>query len=119
MEICPAIFGFLPISDETRAFGKSFGMWGYLFLSGSYLVVYFGTILIVSFIICFEEVFIRRGVYSVALLFSILVGFGLWVGSLSVFFVSRYTVSLIFCYMVVLFFIKTAKRRLRKEHLDC
>ena len=113
-EICPAVFGFRPVSNDTFAFGKSFGMWGHLFLSGSYIVVYFGTIFLAGFAICFEEIFIRRGLYSVALLFSILVGFGFWTGSISVFFVSRYSVLLIFCYMIMLFFLKTTKKRFVK-----
>jgi len=113
--ICYAAYGFNPIVNGTLAFGIGFGMWGGLFLSGSYLVVYFGTILLVGIVLCFEEVFLRKGIYSVALLFSIVLGFEFWGGSASMFLLSRYFVLLLVCYLSMLFILKNTQRRLRKK----
>lgn len=100
--ITNSVMGFVPYSDETVGFGITFGMWGQLFLSRSYLVVFLGTILLVATIICFEEVFLRKGLRSIALLFAILLGFQFW-GSASMFVLSRFTAITLICYFTAVY----------------
>lgn len=100
--ITNSVMGFVPYSDETVGFGITFGMWGQLFLSRSYLVVFGGTILLVAILICFEEVFLRKGLRSVALLFAILLGFQFW-GSASMFVLSRFAAITLVCYFTVVY----------------
>ena len=113
--ICNSVMGFIALSGDGLAFGITYGMWGQLFLSKSYLVVYFGTILLVGIIICFEEVFMRKGLYSVALLVAILLGFQFW-GSASMFILSRFTVLSLICYLTALYVLKKIRKiSLRKR----
>lgn len=104
-----SVFGFIVPSPEGTAFGIGYGMWGQLFLSGSYLVVYFGTILLVGIVICLEEVFIRKGFYSIALLVSIILCKRFW-GSASMFYLSRFAVLLLICYLTTLYILKKMRR---------
>ncbi len=104
-----SFLGFNPQGGGGLAFGIGYGMWGQLFLSKSYLVVYFGTTLLAGIIICLEEVFMRKGLYSVALLVSILLGVRFW-GSASMFILSRFAVLLLVCYLTVLYFLKKMRK---------
>ena len=108
-EISYTVMGFIPFSSDKLGFGFTYGMWGGLFLSKSYLVVYLGTAFLVGIVICFEEVFFRKGLNSVALLFSILLSFQFW-GSATMFILSRFAVLLLLCYFPVLYVIKRMRR---------
>jgi len=110
--ICYSVMGFIPLTSDGFAFGIAYGMWGQLFLSKSYLVVYFGTILLVGIIICMEEAFMRKGLYSVALLISILLGMQFW-GTPAMFFLARVFVLALICYFTGLYFLKKM-RKMRK-----
>ena len=113
--ICNSVMDFIPFSGDGLGFGITYGMWGQLFLSKSYLVVYFGTVLLVGIIICIEEIFLRKGLYSVALLVAILLGFQFW-GSASMFLLSRFTVLLLICYLTALYVLKKIRKTtLRKK----
>lgn len=116
-DICDSVYGFSPVRNDTLAFGIAFGMWGQLFLSGSYLIVYFGTIFLVGIVICFEELFIRRGIYSAALLFAIIIGIEFW-NNASMFHLSREIVLLFFCYFMMLFILKSISKSFRKVRLN-
>lgn len=111
--ICYSVKGFNPITSGGLAFGITYGMWGQLFLSKSYLAVYLGTVLLVGIIICLEEVFLRKGLHSVALLVSILLGIQFW-GTASMFILSRFVVMLLICYLTSLYFLKKIRRASRK-----
>jgi hypothetical protein len=104
-----SVFGFIVPSGGGIAFGVTCGMWGGLFLSKSYFVVYLGTAFLVGIVICFEEVFLRKGVYSIALLISIVVSFQFW-GGATMFFLSRFAVLLLICYLTTLYFLKKMRK---------
>lgn len=103
--ICYSVMGFITPSGDGLAFGITYGIWGQLFLSKSYLIVYLGTVLLTGIIICCEKIFMRKGLYSVALLVSILLSFQFW-GSASMFLLSRFIVLLLICYLTVLYVLK-------------
>lgn len=100
-----SILGFIPFTDNLVGTGIAFGMWGQLFLSHSYLLVYFGTLLLVGIIICFEEVFFRIGLRSGALLFSMLLAIQFW-GSPSAFSLVRFIYLLLVCYLIAAYVVK-------------
>jgi hypothetical protein len=107
--ISNSVMGFVPRTTGGLAFGISYGMWGQLYLSKSYLIVYLGTALLVGITICVEEIFIRKGFSSVALLISILLGFQFW-GSASIFQLSRFIILSLVCYLTMLYILKKIKK---------
>lgn len=108
-----SVYGFIPKVNEDLVFGITYGMWGMLFLSRSYVVVYFGTIFYLGIIIIFEEIFIRKSMHSTALVFATVFGYQVWETANS-YLLSRYIVALLFCYLFMLFFLKSMRTRLRR-----
>lgn len=107
--ICNSVMGFVPFAGDGLGFGITYGMWGQLFLSKSYLVVYLGTAFLVGIVIFLEEVFLRKGLYSVALFISIFLSFQFW-ESASMFLLSRFTVTSLICYLTVLYVLKKIRK---------
>ena len=104
-----SVFGFIVPEGEGIAFGLTYGMWGRLFLSKSYFVVYIGTVFLVGILICFEEIFLRKGLYSVALMFSIIICFQFW-GGVTLLRLSRFLVLLLICYFTALYVLKKMRK---------
>lgn len=90
------VVGFNPSTGNNLAFGFSYGIFAFLYLSGSLMIVYSGVTLIMIFIMMVEEIFLRHGNRSHALLFSILLCFELW-HSPSTYTVVRYLAVLLLC----------------------
>ena len=103
-----SVTGFIPLKTNTLAYGTSYGMWGQLFLSKNYFVVFSGTFIYVFISICIEEVFIRKGQLSAALIVSILLNYQFW-GSASLFQLSRFASIALGCYWVILYLNKKYK----------
>lgn len=106
-----SILGFVPYVDDTLAFGVALGMWGQLFLSRNYILVFLGTFLTIMVMLWVEELFLRKGLPAAAIAFSVILSFQVWGGS-SLFVVSRFIAMLFLCYVFVLL----AERKLRKAH---
>jgi hypothetical protein len=104
------VFGFHPATTETLAFGISFGMWGQLYLSGSYWVVYLGTALYTGIIIFVEQIYHRKGVSSAALFFAVLLSFQLWC-VVGMNYLSRFAVLMCMCVTFMSFLTGTTKPR--------
>lgn len=114
-EICLSVYGFNPKITKKLAFGTSYGLWGQMFLGKNYYSVFIGTFLITAVIILFEELFVRRGIRSAALFFSILLGFELW-DSPRIFTLSRYVILLFLCYFVMRVILKGIDKQYYKTH---
>lgn len=95
-----SVFGFLPAADDLLAFGVVFGLWGGLALSGSYTVVFWGTIMSCLIVMFVEELFIRKKAYSVACFLSVYLCMFIW-GGVYLFFLVRIGVSILLCYVIV------------------
>lgn len=73
-----AVFGFLPNSSSDTAFGMSFSLFGILMLSGSFLMVFGGSMLQILFVMYVEEVFWRLNAPAMAFFFAGFLGMAVW-----------------------------------------
>jgi hypothetical protein len=72
------VFGFIPESSGSVAFGLGFGLWGMFATSGSTLIVFLGSAVVMFFLVGIEHLFARYGQAGAGFMVSSLVGFRLW-----------------------------------------
>jgi len=73
-----SIFGFIPNTTEDTAFGMSYSLFGMLMLSGSFLMVFGGSMLGIFFVMCVEELFWRENAAALAFFFAGYLGMAVW-----------------------------------------
>ena len=67
-----------PQTMEYQKFGFSFGLWGTLYTSGSYFVIFLGSMLYSLISIGTELLFIRKNLKPMALFFAIFMCLHIW-----------------------------------------
>ncbi len=95
-----SVFGFVPFTSDTHAFGIGFGFWGMLALSGSYAVIFLGTTISCLLVLFVEELFIRKGAYSVAWFFAVYLCISIW-GNIYLFMLARNAIMIALCYAIM------------------
>jgi hypothetical protein len=97
--VMESVMGFLPTADG-RAFGMTYGLVGLLFISGSYLLVLFGTAFYVTFLLIFERLFIRRGYTLASMYISFVMFVNVW-GNMTWFFFVRFLFIVLLTYFII------------------
>ena len=100
--IVKSVFGFLPIGGEGAAYGVTMGIWGFLFMSKSYIVLFIGTMLYTSFALFVEELFRRKGLRAGALFFAVSIGVMIWM-NMVLFFLIRIVAMVVLAYFFIRF----------------
>jgi hypothetical protein len=75
-----SVFGFSSEGNLEFAFGNAFGIFGMLFLGGSYLTLFFGTLLFSISVMIVEEIYIRAGYKDASIVISVVIGMWVWWG---------------------------------------
>jgi len=108
-----SVFGFLPSTSDTHAFGVGFGLWGMFTLSGSYMVIFIGTVASCLIVICVEELFIRKGRYSVACFFATYLCMQIW-GNIYLFILVRNAIMIAICYVIMNRVLKSSRYKTKQ-----
>jgi len=95
-----SVFGFLPASNSMLAFGVEFGLWGMLALSGSYIVIFLGTIISCLIVICVEELLLEKGHILLLCFFALYLCMKIW-GNICLFFLIRDSIMISLCYFIM------------------
>ena len=95
------LYGFQQDASGDTAFGYALGLWGMLYLSGSYSFVFLGSAVSAAIVLAFEELFLRRGYEQVSLFMAINIGIWVW-GGIDWFLLSRLLISSLFCYFLLI-----------------
>jgi hypothetical protein len=98
----PFLYGFIPTS-EGFAFGMTYGLVGMLYISGSHMVVFFGTIFYLAALFSIERIFLRRGYITGSIFVSFIIFINIW-GNMTWFFFFRFFFIAFFVYFMVKFF---------------
>lgn len=100
-EVMESVMGFVPAS-EGMAFGITYGLSGLLFIGGSYLVVFFGTIAYLAALFAIERLFLNRGYVMASMYISFVIFVNIW-GNMVWFFFVRFFFMAIFAYFIIRF----------------
>lgn len=95
-----SLFDFEQDASGETAFGYGLGLWGMLYLSGSFLLVFIGSAMATSVVLAFEEIFLIRGYEQLPIYMAVNVGLWVW-GGIDWFLLSRLIVTALFCYGLV------------------
>ena len=98
-EIIYNVYGFNP-QVQGKAYGVSFGLAGMLFLSGSYLMVFFGTIFFLSMIFFFEIFFLNKKYVFASIFITTKLTLVIW-SNMSMFFMYRYLFIIFFTLFLI------------------
>jgi hypothetical protein len=101
-DVMESVYGFIPTS-EGFAFGMTYGLVGMLYISGSHMVVFFGTIFYLAALFSIERIFLRRGYITGSIFVSFIIFINIW-GNMTWFFFFRFFFIAFFVYFMVKFF---------------
>jgi hypothetical protein len=111
--VLESVMGFVPLS-EGMAFGMTYGMAGLLFISGSYLVVFIGTIIYLTGLFYIERIFLMRGYVMASMFVSLVIFANIW-GNMTWFFFVRFIFMSLFTYIIIRYIEKRMLRHRRKR----
>jgi len=107
-----SVFHFMPRTDEVRAFGTAFNLWGMFSLSGSYALIFFGSLISYMIVIFIEYVFLKRGLPCVAMFFSVYLSLRIW-RNIYFYLLVRDILMVLLFYVIMGFILKWLFRRSR------
>lgn len=98
-ELAQNVFGF-NFQVPGKSFGLSFGLAGMLFLSGSFLIVFIGTIFFFSIVFFFEIFFLKRNYIFASVFITLKLMLIIW-SNMSMFFIIRYLFIIFFTVLLI------------------
>jgi hypothetical protein len=101
-DVMVSVYGFIP-SAEGFAFGMTYGLVGMLYISGSHMVVFFGTMFYLAALFSIERIFLRQGYITGSIFVSFIIFINIW-GNMIWFFFFRFFFIAFFVYFMVKFF---------------
>lgn len=101
--VVESVYGFVPHNKPGQAFGLTLGVWGLLYLSKNYAVVFIGTSIYTFLGMLAEYAFLRKGYRTAAFYVAFILSAIIWM-NLTAFFLLRFFVAFSAAYFLVLIF---------------
>lgn len=97
--VMESVYGWVP-NQVGFQFGMTYGLLGMLFISGSYIIVFFGTIFYLAALFSIEHIFLRRGYFTGSTFLTFVIFLNIW-GNMTWFFFFRFFFIALFVYFIV------------------
>jgi len=99
-----SVMGFLPTA-EGKAFGMTYGLIGFLYLSKNIFLVFFGVSFYMAYLIYIERLFVKKRYYATSLYITFTLFLNVW-GNMDWFFMFRFTFVVLLTYFFSIYVIE-------------